>query len=317
VGFRNQCEADFSRLFDLTPELETKLEIFEFEQACFYEHHQQKRTNGPVRRATNCQLWDKHQVPAIKQAVAAKAKGKASKAGADKPAKKELTPAQAKAKAKEQGEQLQRRIDAWRHDWLKSLVAAAIGGGKNRELMQRILLQVAVGAIDLQFERGSRLGAAVEAVADQVKLSTGNNFDIALELEQDDLLAACEAVAAAAVTTEDRNPSMPVIEHDEMERLASAAGVVVTQAWAALQDEHESKRLAGDDCDGCRFALLFELFQTSQLDELGEELGVHLGHVNGKAAKIKVLTTRDRALKLPKCIKPLAVPGKRKATRAK
>jgi ParB/RepB/Spo0J family partition protein len=254
------------------------------------------------------------------------AKGKAAKAGAEsKPTKKAPTPAELKAREKEQAEQLQRRIDAWRHDWLKSLVAAAVAD--NGPLRERLLIALAMGGIGDGRCDFDGLDAAVLQTAhlhlagkkDQAK--SHDAYEALVELDEDEngLAEVGTALVKCALLTEDRDPKYPEIEHEVMDELARFSAVDLAREWMALQDAQEDLRLSGDNdvASESRFACFFELFQSGQLDELGKELGVYVADKKAKDAKVRLLTTRDRTLKLPSCIKPLAAPGKAKGKKRK
>jgi hypothetical protein len=97
-----------------------------------------------------------------------------------------------------------------------------------------------------------------------------------------------------------------------MDEIADFAGIDLALEWGVMQEAHRAEY--GESAAGSRFGDFFQLFQMAQLDELGTELGVHVADAKGKEAKVKLLVSRDRNLKLPKCIKPLVAkkPAKRR-----
>jgi ParB/RepB/Spo0J family partition protein len=296
------------RRFELTPELEQQLEIIEWRNICF---DGVGGYNKPVRMATNAKLYDKLNVPLIKAHVDKHKKGKAAKAGADKPApKKELTPAQQRAREKEQAGQLQKRIEGWRHAWLKSLVAREVS--EDAALRERLLIALALHEIDLSFSKFEALPEAVVATAKQEGAGSSDAYEALVELGNKiaGLRDCGTALVQAALHATDSDPRYPAIPFEQVDEMATFAGIDLAAEWVLLQ---ESAKVD----DNPRWEEFFLLFQTGQLDQLGDELGVYVGGVNGKAAKIKLLMSKDRRLPLPKCIKPLAgaKPAKGKAAK--
>lgn len=285
---RSSYSGKYGILFDAEKlEVADALEIHEFQDG-----------KDTVRLATNSKLYDKHQVPAIKKLVDGRAKKAAAKAGRDKSApKKELTPAQKKARDKEQAEQLQKRIDVWLHEWLKELVAREVDD--NAVLREVVLIWIAAGGI-------SQGGDLEEAVIVKAGGSGWDSLD-ALRALGDDVgtIRDCgNALVKAALQTTDSNPKYPAIEHQRLVELAVIANISLPTEWKVLQESHLDARLNGGEW-APRLEVFFELFQSAQLDALGEELKVHVAEAKGKEAKIQLFMTRDRILPLPKIIKPL------------
>jgi ParB/RepB/Spo0J family partition protein len=300
------------RYFELTPELEQKLGIVEWGNIHFYHGKgsgdRVKGLGGKrVRMATNVKLYDQLNVPLIKAHVDKHKRAKVTKGAADnKAAKKALTPAEQKATAKEQAEQLQRRIDAWRHDWLKSLIARQME--REPQVREFVLIALAVRAFTPHWQ------------CDLAELVAGEHFDEWAGLaaafgKGRKLFELGDKVAAAAITAAEQNPKFPAIERERLDALAALANIDLAAEWRAMQDAQEDLRLNGDVAAESRFALFFELFQSGQLDDLGDELGVHVKGAPSKSSKVALLITRDRTLKLPKCLKPLAAGKAKKARR--
>jgi hypothetical protein len=102
------------------------------------------------------------------------------------------------------------------------------------------------------------------------------------------------------------------VPYSFVDAYAAAIDIKIPQAWANLTANDAGRQLLEE---------FFLLHQTAQLEDLAQELGVHLvPSVTTRAAIAKVLLSRDR-LPLPKCIKPLAGSkgnaAKRKAKRGK
>lgn len=123
--------------FKLTPSLEEELRIVELPVG----------PNGEmIRRATNCRLYDSFQIPAIKAAIAKKAKGKAAanddeldQALAPKLSPKEQAAEDARRR-EEAAEKLAKRIELWRAAWLRELVALEIAKPERVDLATRLLV---------------------------------------------------------------------------------------------------------------------------------------------------------------------------------
>jgi len=249
-------------------------------------------------------------------------KVQAEKSGRDeKPAKRELSPAEQRAKGKERAEQLTHRIAAWRHDWLKALVARDLFD--HPALRERLLVAVALDEIDLTYGEFGRLPEAVRAAVKREKPDArGTPYDLLRSLGGDStaLYEAGTALVRAAIECPDLDPKFPHIKHAMLDEIAATAGIDLAAEWVALQEDwrpHLDRGRPLVEGEEARFERFFLLFQTNQLDAVGKELGVHVAEASGKAAKIKLLTSRDRNLPLPKAIKPLAAGGGRKQKAAK
>jgi ParB/RepB/Spo0J family partition protein len=295
---------DHPRRFELTPEVEKTLDVVELTIG-----------DKPVRLATDTKAYDALQIPAIVAHVNKNKSRVASKLGADKPAtKRDLSPAERKKAEADKQRQLGERIQGWRHNLLLKLCAEAITAGKDSGL--RIVL-----AFACEHPTGDK---DFSAVLQDVRKLKGDPWDIELwdmvgPIEGKVEMALVSNLAVRILSLDSRDPRWPVLDFELIEAYAADLAVDVAKGWDALQDEHEDLRLHryNDLAEAHRFVCFFKLFQSGQLDELGKELGVHVAEAKTRDAKVQLLTTRDRALKLPKCIKPLSVPGKRKAKRGK
>jgi ParB/RepB/Spo0J family partition protein len=301
----------YPTLFELTPEVQRDLATIEV-----------TRQGQSQLLATNTKLYDKLQIPAIKAKVDADKRGKAAKAGGEASApKRELTAAEKKARSKEQAEQLQRRVDAWRHDWLKPLVAHELQARPT--LASRLVLAWALDDLCQEWRSRGAQERAEQALLD-VAREHGSKSRVGVwealgDVRHDAavLREATNAALTALLTAEDPDPRQPAIEHERLDDLAAFCGIDLAAEWDALQGAHRAEY--GAEAAGSRFGMFFELFQSGQLDALGEELGVYVAGAKGKAGKVKLLVSRDRNLSLPKCIKPLpsakATESKRRARR--
>lgn len=256
--------------------------------------------------ATNRQAFDE---VLRKQQERAETK-QAAKAGRDdQPAGRKDSPAAEKARAKQKAEQLSARIAAWRHDWLKALIARELIElpVALKPLRERLLIAIALHVIQPGIIQWAD-------VRQQLRLDWGRLRALG---DGDALWDAGTNLVRAIVECTDRDPKYPLIAHGKMDQIAAEAGIDLATEWNVVQ---EAWRALGDSRDdgqreASRFERFFLLFQTDQLDGLGTELGVHVAHVSGKAAKLKLLLGRDRNLPLPKAIKPLA--GARRPSKSK
>lgn len=265
-----------------------------------------KGKSETVEVATNVKAFD----AMLQKQTARATKASAEKAGRDAPPpKRELTPAQKKALAKKQADELARRIDGWRHAWLKSRIAAGLA--EDEQLREWVL--VAIAAQEIRPRSDSH--EAIEAVAKQGMCRLHSNaFETLGKLaDSDAIFEAGTELARNALLEPDSDPRYPAIPFRHVDLLAAKAGLDLSAEWQRLQNGQNHS--AAEDRD--RFEAFFLLHQTAQLDSLGNELGVHVEHVSGKAAKIKLLTNCPRTLKLPKSIKPVAGVAKGKTAKQK
>jgi ParB/RepB/Spo0J family partition protein len=274
----------WSLLFKLTPELEAELDIHEFTVG-----------KKKYRRATNCQLYDQHQIPAIKAKVDVERQKAAAKGGAsaDKTSQKPKSKAEIARREKELAEQLDRRIQGWRHKLLRC------------ELIREI-------DDDVGCETGLRLVLAVWAhrptqvhtwnLLEQVRgvdARHGDEWQLVGPIEgMFDEQATIAELAKRLLALEDRDPRQPILGFSLVESYAAAVEIDVAEAWKRIQP-------AGAKEAGTLFEEFFLLHGKDQLVALGKELGVHVGEAKTRDAMVKVFTSRDRLLPLPKSVAPL------------
>lgn len=298
------------RLFELTDELRQKLGVVTIEHSQFIAGKKVK-----MELATDAKAFDELNVPLVKAKLAKKTKASAAKGGReDKPAPPKLTPAQVKAREKEKAEQLARRIDAWRHRWIASLLLMDL------DFDHELCLWVTLCVADNQFSTGGE--EDVRAVLEKLGARTKESrFGLFAQLQQLSLLgrsdfrktmeAGVAEIARGVLMAAAAESGLSPLEHDELDALAVWGEIDLAGQWNELQTV--TGRAKPEETDGlsdaARYEAFYQLHQNAQLDALGDELGVHVRHVSGKEQKIKLLVGCTRQLKLPKAIRPLAATG--------
>jgi hypothetical protein len=224
---------DYPMLFKLTPELEADLGIVELVEG-----------NHSRRVATNVALYDKHQLPLIIEKAKAKNKLGASRTD-DKAKDRKKTPAELKAAAKRAEEILASRITAWRHGWLRSVIAeqlrADVQGldwikvkivlwlasqvsfgsqGKEAIALPSVICQ-AVGFVYKPHYAGDEPGAdeVWEALCGKFYKKAGYSDHLA------GLTNAAKAIVLKLFATEDHNPDYPNLPHEVVDGVAADLGV--------------------------------------------------------------------------------------------
>ncbi len=298
--------------FELTPALEQELEIYTFENV---EGRRGKKL-ASIRRATDCKLYDKHQIPVLRQLGEAKARKSAGKVGRDKPApKREPTAAENKQAAANRTRQLQARIAAWRDALLRGELIAAINAGLDDGF--RLAIAYAAGdSSGLPFRQALEQATKAKAQDEDYRAY----FWWAVAGAKDDYAEGALTTALAIqilqhAASDWRRPTVP---HALIEAYAADVGVNVAQAWGRLQTTRDGK-LAG----GIQLEELFLYHRTDELRALAQELGVGAMPTANRAAMVKLLlaapVNNTRRLPLPRCIKPLAAakPGNTKRGKGK
>ncbi len=294
----------YQRLFALTPDVTRDLAVL---------------VVGGIQRTTNVKLYDKLQVPLIKQQVDERKKSIADQAGrgADrKAAAKGLSPAEQKKRDADRARQLRERIDAWRHKLLRQACAQAIEAGLDSGL--RIVLAFAA---DSHAPYGAvSFGQALHEVRKIAPRKSGYRheywpcvaavepMDVGRAVANGDHEGEVVAGLARRILGDEGNDwRRPTLPHSLVDSYAAAIGVKLPQAWANLKG------------NPAMLEEFFLLHGTEPLRQLGEELGVFLGHASNRGAMVKLLlakvsgSTLGMALRLPKSIRPLAGDKKRKA----
>ncbi len=264
--------------------------------------------------ATNADAFDER----LKQQLQKSGKAKAEKAGRDKSASRELTPAQKKAKVKEDAALLARKIAGWRHDWLKVLIARELQDitGRNQALVERLLVAIALDEIQLTYShREGVMAAAMEEATKHASIGGEGVYDALVEIGDDAEVVAGVglAVVRATILAEDTDPRYPQIPHEVLDEIAATVRIDLAQEWQGLQE-------TGPRFDHDRRERFFLLHQTEELRSLCAELKVVLPpSVQTRAQMVKLLLSvpqgSNRRLPLPKSIKPVAgvAAGKQKA----
>lgn len=301
-------------LFELTDDLRRQLGIVEIPVTRKVgKGKQAKEVTEQVEVATNVELYDQHQIPAIKaKLAAAEKKGAQRQADGDAKAsaKKEKpapTPAELKARAKEQAEQLATRVRAWRHRLLSDAIAARFGGGEEQYWAtgKLVLWMLTVGCGGQEI-RTALLGRTKYdwlsdpwATLGQVLPAGESPHDYQARANYHQIL---QDVAAALLRRPDSDSRRPHVPFEVVEGLALAMGVDIAAEWLKLQQPTD--RYAGKTCrNEAKRESFYLLFQSAQLDALGKELGVHVADAKKREDKVRILVNIGRALPLPACLR--------------
>jgi ParB/RepB/Spo0J family partition protein len=271
-----------------------------------------------VAIATDVDAFDRLQKEAWDAKQSKKTKTAAAKAGDDSPGNspRKLSAAETKRAAEAKAEQFAARVAAWRHTWLKELVAAkfqdqdwvatkflmwVLTQAGNYRLRVRECLEgaLAVAGAASQGRYDDSWGAieslklyAFSPPAIRDNLPCQRNFQL------DEVLRDfCQSV----LLQEDKDARFPLVPHEVVDSLARDYGVDLEGAWLVMQSGQQPSDRAEE---------LYLLHPSEQLDALGEELGVYLGMDKTKAAKVKRLVSAQ-SVKLPKCVKRVDKPRPR------
>ena len=290
------------RLFDVTDELREKLGVVTLELSPFGSGGKKRE----MEVATDAALFDKLNIPLVKQKLAKKTTRQAAKAGKeDKPAKRELTAAEKKRREQEKARQLAARIDQWRRRWLASLVLDTVD--EDHVLASWLALLVAAGQLHRPRENYMLAKQPPHPVAIVLRNHGASHkhddlFEMCQQLSGDqvvfgEVLAEGAAAIAKELLAAAASDGFSPLDYEQVDALAVYVEINLAEEWKALQYTTACPP---------QYEAFFQLHQNAQLDALGEELGVKVDHVQGKEQKIHLLTSCQRQLKLPKCIKPLA-----------
>jgi ParB/RepB/Spo0J family partition protein len=271
----------------------------------------------PCEVASNTKAFDKLQLPLVKAKHAPKETGSGgrgtgkskSAATAKEPTAKQLEREREKAREERAG-----KIAVWRHNWLMAEIWQEIDGssGLGWIAAQRFLCLIACGGLEMLGDDGVqnsiRAFARERGIAvPPAKRDWSPGFDASIwKLVQcfgGDTLneVLLHAVRGFLLTPEPQTQTSLEYAHVPaaiVEDMARQVDVELDIAWRRLQEQRDEK--------GSRFNLFLDLWPGDTLDELGEECGLYLGHVRGRAAKLKLLLSKCPNLPLPKSIAPLA-----------
>lgn len=192
--------------FTPTPEQREQLQVIEV--PCKYN------ASGTSEVALNKKLWDKLQAAHAKEWIKQK-KGAKAKAKTKEDAKPD--PEAEKRRAAEQARQFARRLYEWRCDWRRYLIAEAIDGVADDDLLR---LALAAAACRWDAETGDRFRGAAEewkAIA-----------------KADDPDALLRASLAACFWTDKDGPARSV-SVSEVEAIAKHLGIDLSSAWGIEQ----------------------------------------------------------------------------------
>jgi hypothetical protein len=272
--------------------------------------------------ALNAKLWDKLQAEWRKKYVARKKTGKNGAAGGEKGEKKKPpTAAQIAAREKEQAEQFAERLERWRIDWYRYLIAAALAGDAALEKSYlRLVLYFATTPPDARYgsgrdrglaDRAKALAAAAKAREVRCEMA-GPSYDrrlVTWSAIADRVLDGLDQMAAlvrdwlrAQFWDPAANAAALWVPADDVEAIAGFLEVDPHAAWRSAQ----AGPLSED---------YWELHTKEQLHGLGEELGVHLPPTKPKSVMVDLLKGRT-GLALPEELRPAAA-RKRKSGKGK
>lgn len=296
---------EYPQLFTLTPELERSLEIVEIEW-------QKKK----LRVSTNPKLYDKLQIPAIKQTVDARKKTSAEKAGRDAPLpKRTLTAAEKREAAAAKTRQLSERIAAWRHKLLRRACSQAVEDEQDSGL-RLVLAHAAERCVPHGGLNFTEALLEVRKVPPRTRGYHAEYWPVVAGI--DDCLASTRdedhegtVVAKLAQTIlghESKDWKWPTVPHSLVESYAADLAVDVKEEWKELQGTELTE---GPDPMLEEF---FLLHQTDQLRDLAKELGVFVSETDAKPLMVRKFVAaitggNNRRLPLPKSVKPVGKKG--------
>ena len=291
---------EYPPLFELTDIVRAQLDVVKV-----------KIDGREVEVATNKKRWLELQLPLVEAACAKKRKGKAAAAAdADEREADKLTPAEAKAAAKLKAEQLARRIAAWRHEWLRDLLAASLPHFYAPELVDKFFTAYCMAGFGRPDPRHEIFEALHDALPKGIS-DDGRKIDEAYEIvtrvvdrdPREGLYALKRDALVALLRLEDRDPRQPLLPHALVDAIAAERGVDLAKAWADLQKP---------DGDRARFEAFLTLHNADQLAALNsaEQWGLYVDG-KGKSQQVRLILAVGRTLPLPKCVAPLpAVSGR-------
>jgi ParB/RepB/Spo0J family partition protein len=275
--------------FKLTPELEEELRIVEVD---FGE--------GKLRRATNCKLYDRVQIPAVNAFIAKKNKGKAVEdddhsGGANKklnPKQQAAADAERREKA---GEVLAKRIEKWRAAWLRDLVATAIVHEDHADLCVRLVMWQQTRIRVVSYGDANNL-----AIEGYLAASWGSPWHGVLRGKGQGNVEQLVAHWLLAPARDGYEHPMP---DEKVEDLVELLKIDLADQWGVMQASVSNRPE--------RYQEFFELHNSEQLDALGRELEVGTTGAAKKSGKVSAFLNAPKTLRLPRALKPLR--GKRGA----
>lgn len=329
-----QLGGEHPRYFELTPEVEAKLQIAELPIGL---------NGAKVRVATNAKAFDAFQVPLIQERLKAKKNGKSAAKSKSKASKKSDAEDE-KRKRAEQADQVAKRVADWRQRFLRLAIAETIRPGDYRTAFLLPVLCHAAGQNTTNYQRAPLNDFLAAAVAHNTCDSARRRQppELAPDLRDADLVQVLGRHLDASDDPVDEiehvhygmvryllwpqcaGPSadppaehvlsagppdvLPPIDHHTVEAIAAYVGADLKSHWQRGAIHGSYERPLVEEFFGLHFRW--------QLDQLSEELlGSPLEAKHGKTAAIQVLMAHHSGkhlLKLPKCI-AAAVPKPKKA----
>lgn len=285
---------EFPRLFELTDIVREQLDVVKV------------RIDGKeIEVATNKKRWLELQLPLVQAACAKKRKGKAAAAAdADEREVKKLTPAEAKAAAKLKADQLAARIAAWRHEWLRDLLAASLRDFPSPGVVDKFFTAFCLAGHVNPDPRGPIREALEDALPKGISAETESISEAYDTLTQvvarntrDGHYVVKRDALISLLGLEDRDPRRPLLRHALVDAMAAEVGIDLAKAWADLQKPAK---------DRSRFESFFQLHNAAQLAALNaaEKWGYYLDG-KSKSQQVQMLIVGVRTLPLPKCVAPL------------
>ena len=276
-------------VFRPTKEEEAELEIVEVKD---FEGKQQ-------RLALNKKLWASlqktHETAWLKKRDA---HGRAKKGtAADGPRNKKLSAAEEAAAAKERAERLRKRVQNFRTDWLRYLVAQAVPtlDPKSTWLL-RILLYAPINSPAHDMAKHNCLAESLRAAGGDVRMSghgRPKTWPGLAALSAEKLAGVGVAYVAGFFwrAGKQAGPAESMLSADDVEAIAASLGLDLEKAWRREQA-------------GPLTARWWSLFTKEDLIEKGTDLGIHLDAGKPKRVMVKLLSA-VKGCPLPKEIKKL------------
>lgn len=249
------------------------------------------------QRATNVKLWEQLQAAERKklgQQLSSKA-GRAAAKGAAKDAaaaKQTKTPAEQRALEKEQDASLAKRIRVWRHEWLKSLIAATLRTKvPDHWVLTKIVLWRLTEHWTFHVENNLKLSETLDDVCRAGKRRDG-------AITQDHATwANLREMVCRAIETPEANPDYLSWPFGFIDELARDLKIDIAERWRLAQP-------AALQSDDGRLAAFFALHNGRQLRHVAAELKIHAADNDSRAELLKRICHVAHVLPLPAALKP-------------
>lgn len=287
---------NYPRLFKRTPEIDAMLEVFELE------------VDGKKSEvATNLEYFNELNIPLVKAKLAKKLqKDSQSSSSSSKSAAAELSDEERAAKA---AEQLAKRIEHWRHDWIISRVAKRIDVGVDTgRVSLLIVLWLTTANLNWHSRDKANTRGAILVACKALGITGDDPFDALARLfgrsetpQTPNLMHVADEIAKQLLAAEDPRGNYPIFTPEQVDQLASLSNLDLETEWSNLSR-------STDELDQARFRSFFDLHTNAQLDELATALGFTLGRGIGRGAKTEFFTAPGRVIPIPvpSSIRPFA-----------